>query len=78
MLASAFRPLSRLYDRSVKLVLDPRFKRPIIRTSSGAVETENSLSFKELDGFWQCQLQVIEAGNEVLTAACNAVEFASR
>ena len=67
-----------LFDRELQLLLDPEFKRPIIRPTSGAVETENSLRFNELYGFRRCQLQVIEAGNEVLTAACNAVEFASR
>ena len=59
-------------------MLDSPVQLSIIRPTSGAVETENSLSFNELDGFRRYQLQVIEAGNEVLTAACNAVEFASR
>ena len=67
-----------LFDRELQLLLDPEFKRPIIRPTSGVAETGNSLKFNELYGFWQCQLQVIGAGNEVLTAACNAVEFASR
>ena len=40
-----------VYDRNVKLRLDSEFQRPIIRPTSGAVETENSLSFNELDGF---------------------------
>jgi len=63
-------------------MLDGRFWRPIIRPTSGAVETENSLENKELRKFRQ---QVAsghrrrkEVEKEVLTAACNAVEFASR
>jgi hypothetical protein len=73
----------------------------IIRPTSGAVETENSLSFNELDGFGKAGASVhrsaegvdravlfgsigdsifsVESGKkEVLTAANNAVEFASR
>ncbi|WP_460120862.1 hypothetical protein, partial [Pseudomonas sp. S2_C03] len=73
----------------------------IIRPTSGAVETENSLVNNELRGFRQCSASghrslegvgqaggcrlidgsifSVESGEkEVLTAACNAVEFASR
>ncbi|WP_218189732.1 MULTISPECIES: hypothetical protein, partial [unclassified Pseudomonas] len=75
--------------------------RPIIRPTSGAVETENSLKLNELHVFRQwpasgCRslegvgdtgsfgafngsVFSIESGEkEVLTAAFNAVEFASR
>jgi hypothetical protein len=69
-------------DRKPKLVVDGRFWKPIIRPTSGAVETENSLINNELCSFRQ---QVAsghrsrkEVEKEVLTAACNAVEFASR
>ncbi|WP_448637987.1 hypothetical protein, partial [Pseudomonas mucidolens] len=80
---------------------DGRFQTSIIRPTSGAVETKNSLSFNELSDFRQCRASVhrspevvdkalsfgfingsilsIESGEkEVLTAANNAVEFASR
>ncbi|MEN5139135.1 hypothetical protein, partial [Pseudomonas sp. TWI622] len=73
----------------------------IIRPTSGAVETENSLRFNELSRFRRRVASVhrslegvgnaglsgafngsifsVESGEkEVLTAACNAVEFASR
>ena len=40
-----------LFTTKVNTGLDSEFQRPIIRTTSGAVETENSLSFNELDGF---------------------------
>ena len=63
-------------------MLDGRFQMSIIRPTSGAVETENSLVNKELRSFRQ---QVAsgyrsakEVEKEVLTAASNAVEFASR
>ncbi|WP_218274702.1 hypothetical protein, partial [Pseudomonas sp. FW215-E1] len=81
--------------------VDGRFWRPIIRPTSGAVETENSLKLNELRGFRQrlasghrslegvervvmfgsfdVSIFSVESGEkEVLTAACNAVEFASR
>jgi hypothetical protein len=54
----------------------------IIRPTSGAVETENSLINKELRSFRQQVASVYrsakEVEKEVLTAASNAVEFASR
>jgi hypothetical protein len=85
----------------LKLGLDGRFWKSIIRPTSGAVETENSLVNKELRSFRQrvasghrspegvdqaglCGLIdgsifSVESGEkEVLTAASNAVEFASR
>ena len=88
-------------DRKIKLGVDGRFWRPIIRPTSGAVETENSLRFNELSRFRRRVASVhrgregvgdagfsgafngsifsVESGEkEVLTAACNAVEFASR
>ncbi len=90
-----------LYDRNVKIGVDGRFWKSIIRPTSGAVETENSLVNKELRSFRQrlrfssskpegvgkavCfrlidgSIISVESGEkEVLTAACNAVEFASR
>jgi hypothetical protein len=71
------------FDRmtEMKIGVDGRFWKPIIRPTSGAVETENSLINNELCSFRQ---QVAsghrrkEVEKEVLTAACNAVEFASR
>ena len=89
------------YDRNMKKAVDGRFRKSIIRPTSGAVETENSLIFNELRGFRQRLASVhrslegveravmsgsfggsifsVESGEkEVLTAACNAVEFASR
>lgn len=85
----------------LKLRVDGRFWKSIIRPTSGAVETENSLSFNELSRFRRCRASVhrslegagravmfgsiggsifsVESGEkEVLTAASNAVEFASR
>jgi hypothetical protein len=66
----------------MKSGVDGRFHASIIRPTSGAVETENSLRFNELSRFRQQVLQFIEVQKEVekevLTAACNAVEFASR
>ncbi len=90
-----------LYDRNVKIAVDGRFWKSIIRPTSGAVEAENSLVNKELCGFRQrlrfssskpegvgkavCfrlidgSIFSVESGEkEVLTAAINAVEFASR
>ena len=62
--------------------VDGRFWKPIIRPTSGAVETENSLVNNELRSFRQQVASVHrsqkEVEKEVLTAACNAVEFASR
>ncbi len=40
-----------LFTTKANTGLDSEFQRPIIRPTSGAVETENSLSFNELDGF---------------------------
>ena len=72
----------KVIDRKPKSVLDGRFWRPIIRPTSGAVETENSLINKELRSFRQQAASVHRSPKgvekEVLTAACNAVEFASR
>ena len=88
-------------DRKAKLRVDGRFWKSIIRPTSGAVETENSLVNKELCRFRQRvasdhrspegvdrgvlfspingSIFSVESGEkEVLTAACNAVEFASR
>ena len=90
-----------LYGRNVKIGVDGRFWKSIIRPTSGAVETENSLRFNELSKFRRGLASVhrglegadravlfgsisgsifsVESGEkEVLTAACNAVEFASR
>ena len=85
----------------MKIGVDGRFQKSIIRPTSGAVETENSLRFKELRSFRQRlasdhrsleeveravmfgsfngSIFSVESGEkEVLTAATNAVEFASR
>ena len=85
----------------MKIAVDGRFQTSIIRPTSGAVETENSLRFKELRSFRQrlasdhrslegvdsavlfgainVSIFSVESGEkEVLTAAINAVEFASR
>jgi hypothetical protein len=90
-----------LYDRIMKIGVDGRFWKSIIRPTSGAVETENSLVNNELRGFRQRvasghrspegvgqagwfsligdSIFSVESGTkEVLTAASNAVEFASR
>ncbi len=90
-----------LYDGNVKIGVDGRFWTSIIRPTSGAVETENSLVNKELRSFRQRlrfssskpegveravlfgsfngSIFSVESGEkEVLTAASNAVEFASR
>ena len=90
-----------LAHRKYKLSVDGRFWKSIIRPTSGAVETENSLVNKELRSFRQRVASVhrgpegvdravlfgsvdgsifsVESGEkEVLTAAINAVEFASR
>ncbi|WP_232914404.1 hypothetical protein, partial [Pseudomonas carnis] len=61
----------------MKKKVDGRFWKPIIRPTSGAVETENSLVNNELCGFRQQAASVDRSQNEVdkevLTAACNAV-----
>ena len=85
----------------MKIGVDGRFWKSIIRPTSGAVETENSLVNNELRSFRQRVASVhrspegvdkvgvfdpvddsirsVESGvKEVLTAASNAVEFASR
>ena len=90
-----------MFDRKAQLRVDGRFWKSIIRPTSGAVETENSLVNKELRSFRQRlrfssskpegvagvllfgslngSIHSVESGvKEVLTAACNAVEFASR
>jgi hypothetical protein len=46
-------------------VVDGRFWKPIIRPTSDAVETENSLVNKELRSFDSGLLQFIEAGREL-------------
>ena len=73
---------SQVIERKAKLTVDGRFEMSIIRPTSGAVETENSLVNNELRSFRQCVASVHrsqkEVEKEVLTAACNAVEFASR
>lgn len=89
------------FDRKMKLKVDGRFWKSIIRPTSGAVEAENSLVNKELRrvrqrvasvhrspegvgravlfGSINVSILSVESGEkEVLTAACNAVEFASR
>ena len=99
--AFAFLGVFDLYDRKMKKKVDGRSWKSIIRPTSGAVETENSLRFNELRSFRQKVASVhrspevvgrvvlfgaindsifsVESGEkEVLTAACNAVEFASR
>ena len=72
----------RRFDRKTKLAVDGRFYMSIIRPTSGAVETENSLVNNELRSFRQQVASVHRSAKgvekEVLTAACNAVEFASR
>ena len=69
-------------DRKPKLRVDGELYLSIIRPTSGAVETENSLVNNELCGFRQRVASVHrsqkEVEKEVLTAACNAAEFASR
>jgi hypothetical protein len=99
--AFAFQGFFDRYDSIVKKGVDGRFWKSIIRPTSGAVETENSLVNKELCRFRQRvasdhrsqegvdravlfspingSIFSVESGEkEVLTAACNAVEFASR
>ena len=77
-----FSAFLQVIDREAKSMLDGRFWMSIIRPTSGAVETENSLRFNELCRFRQQVASVHrsrkEVEKEVLTAACNAVEFASR
>jgi hypothetical protein len=77
-----FSAFLQVIDREAKSMLDGRFWMSIIRPTSGAVETENSLVNKELRSFRQQAASVHRSPKgvekEVLTAACNAVEFASR
>ena len=100
-LVGLFSSLRQVIDSRTELTLDGRFWKSIIRPTSGAVETENSLVNKELRSFRQRVASVhripegvdkvgwfgsingsihsVESGvKEVLTAASNAVEFASR
>jgi hypothetical protein len=49
----------------VKIAVDGRFQVSIIRPTSGAVETENSLLNNELRSFDGGLLQVIEAEREL-------------
>ena len=90
-----------MFDRKAQLRVDGRCWKSIIRPTSGAVETENSLVNNELCGFRQRvasghrspegveraglfgsfdgSIFSVDSGvKEVLTAASNAVEFASR
>ncbi len=75
-------PFLQAIDRKEKSVLDGRSQVSIIRPTSGAVETENSLINNELRSFRQQVASVHrsqkEVEKEVLTTASNAVEFASR
>ncbi|XKU40782.1 hypothetical protein BG51_25035 [Pseudomonas [fluorescens] ATCC 17400] len=70
------------FDRKTKLTVDGELYLSIIRPTSDAVETENSLVNNELCEIRQQVASVYrsqkEVEKEVLTAACNAVEFASR
>ena len=59
--AFAFSGVSDLYDRIMKLVVDASFYLSIIRPTSGAVETENSLLNNKLRSFRRSVFQVIEA-----------------
>ncbi|WP_223533719.1 hypothetical protein, partial [Pseudomonas sp. GL-RE-20] len=54
-----------LIDRKPKSTLDGRFWKPIIRPTSGAVETENSLVNKELRSFRQQVASGHRSQNEV-------------
>jgi hypothetical protein len=77
-----FSAFAQLIDRKAKSEVDGRSQTSIIRPTSGAVETENSLVNNELCSFRQ-QVASGHRGakgveKEVLTAASNAVEFASR
>jgi hypothetical protein len=69
-------------SRKIEKEVDGESQTSIIRPTSGAVETENSLRFNGLRSFRQQVASVHrsqkEVEKEVLTAACNAVEFASR
>ena len=58
--AFAFPGLFDLYDRFMKIGVDGRSHVSIIRPTSGAVETENSLVNNELRSFDGQVLQVIE------------------
>ncbi|WP_218189846.1 MULTISPECIES: hypothetical protein, partial [unclassified Pseudomonas] len=51
LISGSFDGAELLTDRKTKLRVDGRFWRPIIRPTSGAVETENSLRFNELCRF---------------------------
>ncbi|WP_228758604.1 hypothetical protein, partial [Pseudomonas pisciculturae] len=52
----------RRFDRKAKLKVDGRFWKPIIRPTSGAVETENSLVNNELRSFRQQVASVHRSG----------------
>ncbi|MCU1719754.1 hypothetical protein, partial [Pseudomonas sp. 5P_5.1_Bac1] len=61
--------------------LDAPFYLSIIRPTSGAVETENSLRFNELEvsgSVGSVSVSTESGEKRQLTAGCNAVEFASR
>jgi hypothetical protein len=77
-----FYGVSGRYDNLVKLRVDGLSDLSIIRTSSGAGRTKNSLLINELDdsvGEEEASMKLIEGGEKrQLTAGCNAVEFASR
>ncbi|MCQ3002634.1 hypothetical protein NLO98_23065, partial [Pseudomonas syringae] len=75
-----FYGVSERYDNLVKLRVDGLSNLSIIRTSSGADGTKNSLIINELDGSVgseEASMKLIESGEKrQLTAGCNAVEFA--
>ena len=48
-----YRDFFTCFDRKAKLTVDGRFRMSIIRPTSGAVETENSLRFNGLCKFRQ-------------------------
>jgi hypothetical protein len=66
----------------MKSGVDGLWNLSIIRTSSGADRTKNSLVINELDhkvSEEEVSMKLIESGEKRwLTAGCNAVEFASR
>ncbi len=73
---------SQKFQQKRELGVDGLSNISIIRTSSGADRTKNSLIINELDdsvGVEEASMKLIESGEKrQLTAGCNAVEFASR
>ncbi len=71
-----------VFHEKFKLTVDAVLNLSIIRTSSGADRTKNSLIINELDGEVgeeEVSMRLIGSGEKRwLTAGCNAVEFASR